>query len=157
MTKLPGRNFLKVISIILIVLSAISFWGIVSVAFTFSLELAATLYALLLGVMGIIYHNNGEQAGMLKWLAIVNIGLLVAISVIAFVAGRVGGAVTVLAVEVPITVVYLVGALKNANAATEPAGQTSVPRAGGAPESKPTKQPDESAETQEAADTEEKA
>ena len=116
MKKLPGRRFLKIISIIFIVLSTINFWGIASVAFTFSLELAATLYAFLLGVMGIIYHNNGEQAGMLKWLAIVNIGFLAVISVVAFVAGRVGGALMVLAIEVPITALYLIGAIKNVNA-----------------------------------------
>lgn len=127
MTKLPGRKFLKVTSIIFLVLSSLSLIALVATSFAFSLPLVSALYAFFLGIMGIIYHNNREQAGALRWIAVANFVLLAIAIVDAFLNGRIDGALMTLALEVPLTALYLLGAMKNAKAEIpaegEPDGQ----------------------------------
>jgi len=118
----PGKNYLKVVGIIIIVLSSIDI--LVSLAGMddklVGLALSATtgvplpflvlnsIFGLFMGIMGVIYCNTPEKGKFLFGISIIDIAIYAIFLITAFQWSYL--------YSIPLSILYLVGAVKNKNA-----------------------------------------
>ena len=115
----PGRKFLKVTGILYLVFAGLALAGLLGWWYEGMLEVWDLMsflyigYYIFLGVMGVKHCASKEKAHTLRVLALINFGLIGIVSLGLFATAQVGVALLELLLAIPLTVLYLLGAMKN--------------------------------------------